>query len=58
MVMYGESWRGATIIDESMFWRGLCHEHIANYGKISIPCSSLEFLYDGLRQIVIKEGAK
>ena len=47
---------GAFVLDEDTINGALCVEH-GNYrvsGTEKVPCSRLEFFYDGVRQIAIK----
>ncbi len=49
--------RGVTVLDEDLIDGAVCEEHKLGYGgrsKDKVPCSRLEFFYDGVRQIAIK----
>jgi len=57
--------RGAAVLDEDTIVGALCQQHIqyqpwGYYSRYSgktatkVPCSDLEFFYDGIRQIAIK----
>jgi hypothetical protein len=47
--------RGASVLDEDTIVGALCFNHSQYNGNQSkIPCSKLEFFYDGIRQIAIK----
>ena len=47
--------RGASVLDEDTIMGALCVTHVYSGGNIQkIPCSKLEFFYDGIRQIAIK----
>ena len=57
--------RGAAVLDEDTIIGALCQSHIQHqpwgyYSRYSgktatkVPCSDLEFFYDGIRQIAIK----
>jgi hypothetical protein len=49
--------RGVAVLDEDLIVGAQCSEHNFNYHgqqQAKIPCSRLEFFYDGVRQIAIK----
>jgi len=46
---------GAAVLDEDTITGAVCAtDNKWNGGKVKIPCSKLEFFYDGIRQIAIK----
>jgi hypothetical protein len=46
---------GVCVIDEDTITGATCSEHdFGSKGVVKIPCSKLEFFYDGVRQIAIK----
>jgi hypothetical protein len=47
--------RGAAVLDEDTIVGALCAAHGQHHGNlVVVPCSKLEFFYDGIRQIAIK----
>jgi hypothetical protein len=49
---------GATVLDEGSITNAVCAEHDSSYLRARqvqiVPCSHLEFFYEGIRQIAIK----